>query len=431
MPGEHSVIKCTKNGVQGWKNTATNICFTGSGAKAKATEQMQAILIRKQKDSAIIYDRASILKATIDEVSGFLTAPVTLARVGVQYYQGWELGLTDRAMDRIGVYRSPEEVFNQESINTFVNMVVTDEHPSELITTDNVKKFQIGTVSQVTKSSDGKTLEGLITITDKTKIEEIKNTRKTKDKKIEVSVGYLNELVQNVGVDSGNFYEYSQTGIKGNHLAIVDKGRCGSDCSIILDKKGGEHMVITIDDIDFNIEDTQLAQAILKQQKSFDAKIKWMKNKMDEKDQETEEEMEKMKKEKEEMKKEKDKADAAKDALSTQILDTEKINKMVSDRAALLVEASAILKDKMLECIDCPREIKAAVIDHVLDLGDLSAKSDDYINASYDLAIKMHKNAKNSLSRLSNDLKINDQKIADRETGRIKYIKDFLKVDQV
>lgn len=417
------VTKCTKNGKDGYKWGDQGVCFTGPDAEQRAAAVGRAI---KAQDSTVLYDKASVLKATVDEVSGFLTAPVVLARVGVQYYYGYELGLNDRATDKIGVYRPAEEVFDSDSINTFINLVVTDKHSVGLVTIDNVKNLQIGTVSQVDKNLNEQVLDGILTITDKNKIEEIINKRKnTKDKNIEVSVGYLNELVEKSGTYNGETYEYIQTKIKANHLAIVDKGRCGSECSITLDTHGGVGMVITIDGIQFDVENQQLAQAIEKMKKSHDAKMK-------EKDQEKEEEMKKKDQEKEEemekMKKEKDKADAAKDALAKTVLDEKQLNKLISDRAALLVQAQSILKDKMLECTDCPREIKAAVIDHVLDLGDLSAKSDDYINASYDLAIKMHTKAKDSIYRLGKDFKLNDKKPADREDARTKYINDHLKV---
>ena len=68
----------------------------------------------------------------------------------------------------------------------------------------------------------------------------------------------------------------------------------------------------------------------------------------------------------------KEKAEATKDALEKTVLDDEAINTLVSERAELLSTAKTILGDKMPECIDCPKEIKTAVIDHVLDMGDLS-----------------------------------------------------------
>ncbi|MCP4090828.1 MAG: hypothetical protein GY746_13715, partial [Gammaproteobacteria bacterium] len=175
---------------------------------------------------------------------------------------------------------------------------------------------------------------------------------------------------------------------------------------------------ITIDGIQFNVEDDQLAQAIQKQQSANDAEKEEMKKKLDQAEEE-----------KEEMEKKKDKAEASKDALEKSTLDSDQLNKHISDRAILIVDARAILGDKMPECVDCPKEIMSAVVDHVLGLDDLSAKSDDYISAAYDMAVKKVKDAKGSLDSLSNDF-ANKEIVTDvaeaRNNARIKYAKDHL-----
>ena len=104
---------------------------------------------------------------------------------------------------------------------------------------------------------------------------------------------------------------------------------------------------------------------------------------------------------------------------------------MVSDRAALISQATEILGDKMLDCADCPKEIKAAVVDKVLDLGDLSAKSSDYIDAAFDMAIEQYKKSKDSIKNLNNDFKqksTGDDGPKSREEARKKYMKDQLNI---
>ena len=176
-------------------------------------------------------DDKKSLKVVRDNTTGFLTAPVTLSRVGVQYYSGMELGLEDRASEKIGVYRSEQEVFHPDSLASYTNLTVTDNHPEGFVTIDNVKDLQVGQVSGVEKS--GETTTGVLTITDSEIITKIDSG------KVEVSVGYSNNLVEEKGVHDGQDYEYKQTDIRANHLAIVDAGRCGSKCKITIDKGTG------------------------------------------------------------------------------------------------------------------------------------------------------------------------------------------------
>lgn len=367
----------------------------------------------KIADAGLILDVELPFKAIVDNTTGFLTSTVNLARTGVQIYMGYELGLIDRALDKIGVYRSAKEVFHPDSIKSYINLVVTDDHPSELIDTNNVKTLQVGTVSQVSPSVD--VLTGVVTITDKKQIQKIS------DGKVEVSVGYSHKLKKEKGIYDGVEYEFVQTDIRANHLAIVAAGRCGPVCKLTIDKKGS-FMFITIDGIQFEIADSQLAQAIQKQQIAHDAEVEGFKKKLSKE----EEEKKKLEKEKDEEKAEKDKAQAKADALEKDKMSSDALNTLIEDRAALIVSAKGILGDKMPECIDCPLEIKTAVIDHVLSDMKLEGKSDDYINAAYDMAILKAEKAKKSLDSLSGDFKTKDGKIITRRTARDKYMKDQL-----
>ena len=347
------------------------------------------------------------LNVVVDETTGFLTAPVSLARTGIQYYMGYELGLEDRLMERIGVLRPESEVFHPDSISSYVNLVVTNDHPDSLVTIDNVKNLKKGTVSHVSK--DGGVLSGMVTITDQGQIDRIKKG------KVEVSVGYSNTLKEEKGTHDGEAYEFVQTEIRANHLAIVDSGRCGSDCKLTLDHAEDKVMVITIDGIEYDAENKQLAQAITKMQASFDAEKVAL-----------EKRLEKAKEEKDEEEKEKEKVKAMADSLKGAQLSDEDINKLVSERAGLLTDATAILGDKMPSCTDCPVEIKTAVIDHVLPGMELDGKSNEYVNAAYDMAIEKFKKAKGSLKNLGDDFKADDKNPVTRDSARSTYMSDTL-----
>lgn len=349
--------------------------------QGKSEKNAWAICQASQKDG-YISDKSINIKASIDDTTGFLTAPVVLARTGIQHYYGFELGLTDeKSMERIGVLRHPDEVLNIDSVASFVNLIATDDHPSTLVTTENVKNLQVGTVSGVDGNHKDGVLEGILTITDKDII------KKIKDGKVEVSVGYTSDVVESSGVYNGESYDFMQTNIRANHLAIVNAGRCGSACKITIDHKNKEKtMIVILNDIEYDVSDNQLAQAIKANNERM-AKI------LDEK----EKEMSEKEKELEEAKKDKDKAEATADALKKEKLSDEDLNKLVNDRAEIISNGKRILGDKMPECNNCPKEIKSAVIDKVMGEIDLSGKSDDYITAMYDMAVVKFDSVKKEL----------------------------------
>lgn len=356
----------------------------------------------------MIKDAKIKTKATIDEVTGFLTAPVTLSRIGVQHYYGIELDSSLDPSKQYGVFRPPSEVFDEQSIDSFINLVSTNDHPSIPVTTSNVNGLQVGMVSGVEAQKDLGVLSGVLTITDQKVIDKVKGG------KVEVSVGYSHKLKEEKGIYDGVDYDFVQTNIRANHLAIVDAGRCGAACKITLDEKESPVKRITIDGIDYEVENDQLAQAIQNQQVAHDAEME----KLEEKKKKAEEDAE-------EMKKKKDEAEAAKDSLTADAakFSDDAIAKMVSDKALLLTTATSILGDKMPECVSCDKEIKAAVVDHVNGL-DVSGKSDEYINAAYDMAIEKAKKAKDSTDNLNRDFQNDDKNKG--VTAYDKYVADHL-----
>lgn len=69
---------------------------------------------------------------------GYLTAKVKVARIGIQKYRGYEVGLDHE--DEISVYRPVEQVFRKDSLNSYAHRPITKEHPREAVTADNWKK---------------------------------------------------------------------------------------------------------------------------------------------------------------------------------------------------------------------------------------------------------------------------------------------------
>lgn len=405
------VQKCSKDGKSGYRWGESGVCFTGSDAKERAEAVGKAI---HSQDSGFISDKGNSVKWKIDETSGFLTAPVVLARTGVQTYFGFELGLKDRALEKINVYRGPDEVFQPEAMSSYQNLVITDDHPNQAVTVDNVKELQKGNVSNV--RIEGNFAKGILTVTDKQQIEKIQGGKK------EVSLGYSQDLQPCGKTVDGLFCEFQQTNIRGNHLAIVDAGRCGGACRILNDSKIGDELAdIVINGITYTSDDGQLVQAVKKFINDAEEEKKGM-----------EKQLEKEKEEKDKAVEEKEKAEAEKEASKKSEMKDEDLQKLINDRAiakaALIAEASAILGDKMPNCVDCDMEIMKAVIGDKWNEEDVKGKSDAYkvayTDALYKIALKDHKAAKKSLSNLGEEiLKDKDGKEITRDAARKNYMK--------
>lgn len=139
-----------------------------------------------------------------------------LARTGWYEYLGSELGLSTN--DVVKVYRSPDEVFSKASIASFNGKSITDDHPPELVISENNDRYEKGTVINVRRGigNESNLLLGDLIIKDPILIREIESNIKR-----EISCGYECEYVSN---EDGT---YSQVDIRGNHVAVVEAGRAG------------------------------------------------------------------------------------------------------------------------------------------------------------------------------------------------------------
>lgn len=154
---------------------------------------------------------------------GFLICRnVPIARTGQQEYLGTEIGLdSDNVVE---VFRPPEEVFSKAAIASFEGKPVTDDHPSELVTPENVVLYSKGHAQNVREGSgewEGYLIADLH-IQDADLIEKIKKRGKR-----EISCGYECTYEDN---GDGTF---TQREIRGNHVAVVDQGRAGKKAAIM------------------------------------------------------------------------------------------------------------------------------------------------------------------------------------------------------
>lgn len=155
---------------------------------------------------------------------GYLVADAFTARTGIQTYLGSEVGRPDLSIVR--VYRPEEEVFSKDSLQSFSHIPVTDEHPREAVTSDNWAKLAKGEAS-TDVLRDGERLRIPIVLKDKAAIQVVE------DGKRELSVGYTCDLMFESGLTTdGQSFDAVQRNIRANHIAIVSRGRAGSEFRI-------------------------------------------------------------------------------------------------------------------------------------------------------------------------------------------------------
>lgn len=159
---------------------------------------------------------------------GFLAVRAKAARAGVYDYKGCEVdpeGKHFTADQVVKVYRSPEEVFDRDSVHSFLLKPITDDHPSVPVTADNWKQHARGVNAGAMR--DGDFLAFDLVLMDAAAIKAVDSGKK------QLSNGYQSEIVIGGGVaPDGTRYDAEQKNIRGNHVALVDKGRAGPECRI-------------------------------------------------------------------------------------------------------------------------------------------------------------------------------------------------------
>ncbi|MEO0870455.1 MAG: DUF2213 domain-containing protein [Pseudomonadota bacterium] len=154
---------------------------------------------------------------------GFMVLPARIARTGVQEYLAVELGdmFPDREWDDIiRVYRPADEVFKPESMATFERLPVTRNHPYEDVRASNWSDVAVGD-TEGQPSRDGDHLRHTLVIRDANAITDVQGGVR------ELSCGWSGIFTEQQGVtDDGQAYDVIVSDIVGNHVAIVEAGRC-------------------------------------------------------------------------------------------------------------------------------------------------------------------------------------------------------------
>lgn len=191
-------------------------------------------------------------KSSIDQ-NGFRRQEANpVSMVGVFPYTGEQidydgaLGLEPKKI--YWVFRGPEELFNPEAIKSFNGLPIRVGHvmlgrgfaPVDEESAD-------GCIFNVRQSLDMP--EYLIAefciYTDR--MQEILNKGKIK----ELSLGYRCQYVPCIGSYNGKPYEFKQVNLRGNHLALVEHGRCGSSVRVC------DQALVTFDSLPKEIQDME------------------------------------------------------------------------------------------------------------------------------------------------------------------------------
>jgi len=161
---------------------------------------------------------------------GFLVCQsVPIARTGTMVYGPDETPIPVGDDGRVYIMRSPFEVFKPESMASINGKPVTDDHPPVDVDPKNWQMYTRGIVFNPRRGENNQNdlLVADIIIYDADTIRDVEEGKR------EVSCGYNPEYLP-IRDDSGNEQpgRGQQIDIIYNHLALVDRGRCGPRCSI-------------------------------------------------------------------------------------------------------------------------------------------------------------------------------------------------------
>lgn len=357
---------------------------------------------------------------------GFLRVDGYVTRTGVLKY---------RTLDGevISQLRDPKEVFNKDSLNTLKSVPVTLRHPPKLITPKDTKRYMVGYSSDEINQTGNK-IKTQLTITDEDAIKSVEN-----GDTVELSCGYECELEESNGTFDGENYDFIQRNIVYNHIALVEKGRAGSDVRILMDSADSESLVYIQDDTAIINNDKEIVkmEKVMLEGKEFEvapelaAALKAHMEKMAAMQGEMDAMKEKVMcgdaaiKEKEAMQAKMDGLNADLEKTKTELkthmdstsLDEKKIEERVKSRIKLLDLAKRFLnKDSKLdEMTDL--EIKKAVVKSDLASINLDGKSDEYVSASFDYIVEKTNAADEKLSSLGKKLTNSENKDSEENSA--------------
>lgn len=328
---------------------------------------------------------------------GFLQADALLSHTGVVNYLASEFSNFQEfgkknINDVIRVYRPPSVIFADDTLNSFSNKIVTNEHPVQgSVNIDNVKDEQVGHIGENVKRS-GNFIRAKLTITDRNAINKIQ------DGTSGLSVGYLGEIKPESGkTPDGQEFDAVLTSMSGNHVALTSNPRAKD--ARILDSQKTEVKTMSkvkINDIEVEVneEAKQPVQTLIDSNASMAEQIKSLKDELktvnDSKELLAEEVVK----------------------LKESLNDEEAIEKMVASKIALVDSIKNYLEEFKPEN-KSQKEMKIEFVSHFNDSFSAEGKSDEYLDASFETAMVMAKKIKKQELEINDSDPYGDKRIND------------------
>jgi hypothetical protein len=346
-------------------------------------------------------------------VEGFLKGRAIVTSIGVFTYKRKD-GTVQREL------RLPEEVFSEKTLNSMKLKPVTLNHPTELVTSGNADKLQVGSLGDNpswTKEWEHRTWEEVtdgincaidMIITHKDAVDAVLNGKQA------LSMGYTCDLesAQPGATWCGIEYDFIQRNIRYNHCAIVDSARAGDNAKIelradsedavledmVTKTDGGTSMLkkINLDGIDYEAE-AEVIKALQRadekakkaeedaceQKKAMDKKVA----DLEDKEKELEKRISELEAERDTAKEKADSAEKELEEVKKTSLDSKTIDAAVSAKMELLQNAAKANVEVKADMSDM--DIKKAVIASQFPNAKFDGKDDVYIQARYDATVEM------------------------------------------
>ena len=181
---------------------------------------------REERWDEVHLDESSLKKPELTS-DGFVRAQGHITRSGIFLYH-------DKEGNEIRELRSDEEVFSPDSLRSFSQVPLTLAHPPQNLTPATVAQHQVGSVGKPRR--DGNLAKADILITSRDAVQALLSGVQ------QLSCGYTCQVLSRSGAlvhedGTEELFDSVQTNIRGNHVAIVERGRAGPSARIRVDEK--------------------------------------------------------------------------------------------------------------------------------------------------------------------------------------------------